>query len=30
VRKAYAVVKLPLKEHFGFDGVQVAIRCSRC
>jgi sugar phosphate permease len=24
VRKVYAVVKLPLKEHFGFDDLQVA------
>ena len=24
VRKVYAVVKLPLKEHFGFDDIQVA------
>jgi len=25
VRKVYAVVKLPLKEHFGLDDIQVAI-----
>jgi sugar phosphate permease len=24
VRKVYAVVKLPLKEHFGFDDIQIA------
>jgi sugar phosphate permease len=24
VRKVYAIVKLPLKEHFGFDDIQIA------